>query len=197
MQRRDVLAAVGSLGAVATAGCTSLGSPTTISNPTREQDPDGDTSLQFRTEEGDQVATLTVQPGRRRYSGPGGGQVSVDVAITHPDETQITGLQLALQAPPVGAGAPAEVALKTPFGTPHPAIDLYAAPDTGATVLAIDDLGAQGDGTVVFQFLLTGLGDSTAELDLDATIDATTRGLFGREYTLTGRALVPLPEDTG
>jgi hypothetical protein len=56
MQRRDVLAAVGTVGVMAPAGCSSIGS-TTITNPEGERTDDGDINLNFRTEKGDQVAT--------------------------------------------------------------------------------------------------------------------------------------------
>lgn len=195
MQRRTFLAGAGSVGIAATAGCTSLGSATTISNPTERRGDDGETSLQFRTDDGDRVATVTVHPGNRRYDGSGGAQVPVDVAITHGDETKITGLEFDLRAPPSG-GSPAEVAIETPFGTPHPSMDLYADPEDASTVFAIDDLGEQGDGTLVFKFLLTGLRERTSELSVAVTVDVAAEGLLGGEYTLDGLTLVPLPPAT-
>lgn len=195
MKRRDVLATTGSVGIVATAGCATLGS-TTISSPTENQDSDGETSLDFQTDDGKEVATLTVQPDSRRYDGAGGEQVSVDVALTHPDGTKVTDLTLSLRAPPSGAGTPTEIAFKTPFGTPHPQLDLYTDSDDAATVLAIDDMGEQGDGNMVFQFLLTGLGDTTSELAIDTEVGLAETGMLGQAYTLSGRTLVPLPAGT-
>lgn len=196
MQRRELLTAAGGIGVAATAGCTSLGPDPTISNPSEQRESDGETTLQFQTDDGERIASLTVQPGKQRYSGSGGNQISVDVALTQRAETTVTGLELALRAPPGGAGSPAEVALKTPFGTPHPSIDLYAEPDDGGTVLAIDEMGESGDGTLVFQFLLTGLQDTTSELEIDVTAELTAPGVFGAEYTLTGLTLVALPLET-
>lgn len=192
MRRREALVAAGSAGLALTAGCAGLGSPTTISNPEEQQADDGETTLVFRTDGGTEVAALTVQPGRRRDGGAG-GQAPVDVAITHDDETTITGLELTLRAPPGGADTPAEIALTTPFGTPHPSIELYADPQGAGTVLAIDDMGEQGDGTVVFQFLLAGLRDTVSELTVDATVELAGRGVLTRNYTLDGRTLVSLP----
>lgn len=194
MQRREVLAVAGSIGVGASAGCLGLGSETTISNPAEFRAADGETTLQFQTDGGDEVGSLTIRPGTQRYSGHGGELVPVDVAITHRDGTAIDGLTLGLRAPPGGAGAPAEVALQTPFGTPHPSMDLYAAPDDGGTVLSIDEMGEQGDGTLVLKFLLTGLGVSTTELEVDATVELTSSGVFTQDYTLTGLTLVSLPD---
>jgi len=147
----------------------------------------------YQTDGGDEVASLTVQPGQRRYSGAGGGQVPVDVAITHGDETTIIGLELTLRAPPSGADTSAEIALKTPFGTPHPSLELYAHPNGDGTVLAVDEMGEQGDGTVVLQFLLTGVPDSVSELNVDATVELRGRGVLAQNYTLDGLTLVSLP----
>lgn len=191
MRRREALVAAGSVGIGITAGC--LGSPTTISTPQEEQADDGETTLQFE-EDGTEVASLTVGPGRQRYSGAGGGQVPVDVAITHGEETTITGLTLTVRAPPSGAEPPAELALTTPFGTPHPPLELYADPDGAGTVLAIDEMGEQGDGNVVLQFLLTGLRDAVSELRVEVTVELATRGVLGRQYTLDGHTTVPLPD---
>lgn len=193
MRRREALVAAGSVGITLTAGCAGLGS-TTVSTPDEQQADDGETNLRFQADDGTEVATLTVQPGRKRYSGVGGGQMSVDVAITHGDETTITGLELTLRAPPSGADSPAEVALRTPFGTPHPSMELYAHPEGEGTVLAIDEMGEQGDGTMVLQFLLTGLRDAVSELKVDATVELAGRGVLGRKYTLDGLTLVSLPE---
>jgi hypothetical protein len=195
MKRRNVLAAVGSVGMMATAGCAGLGSET-ISNPTEEQASDGETSLQFRADNGHDVATLTIRPGEKRYTGHGGQQIPVDIALTHSEQTTVTDLTLSLRAPASGPGAPAEVAVETPFGTPHPTLELYASPDDGATVLAIDDMGENGDGTVLFKFLLMGLGETISELTVDAEFGLEKPGVLGQSYKLKGLTLVPLPGGT-
>ncbi|WP_436902909.1 hypothetical protein [Halovenus halobia] len=190
MKRRAILAAAGSAGAVAMAGCARLGSET-ISNPAEEQASDGETTLSFQADNGDQVASLTVRPAEQRFSGHGGQQIPVDIAITHPEETTITGLSLSLRAPPSGTGL-AEVAIETPFGAPNPSLELYEA-DDGATALAIDDMGTSGDGTVLFKFLLLGVGDATSEVEVDAEIGLSETGMLSNEYTLKGLTLVSLP----
>ncbi|MHB9287355.1 hypothetical protein ACKVMT_09995 [Halobacteriales archaeon Cl-PHB] len=191
MKRRDVLAAAGSAGAVAMAGCAGLGSET-ISNPVEEQASDGETTLNFQADDGDQVASLTARPGEQRLSGHGGQQIPVDIAITHPEETTVTDLTLSLRAPPSGTGL-AEVAIETPFGTPHPSLDLYEASDDGAAVLAIDDMGEYGGGTVLFKFLLLGVGNAISEVEVDAEMGLSGTGLLSNKYTLKGLTLVPLP----
>jgi len=194
MKRRDVLAAVGSAGAVAMAGCAGLGSET-ISNPVEDQASDGETTLSFQADDGNQVASLTARPAEQRFSSHGGQQIPVDIAITHPEGTTIRDLTLSLRAPPSGTGV-TEVAIETPFGTPHPSLDLYEAPDDGASVLTIDDLGKNGDGTVLFKFLLLGVGDAISEVEVDAEIGMSEKGMLGNEYTLKGLTLVPLPGGT-
>jgi hypothetical protein len=197
MNRRDVLAAVGTAGVVATAGCTSLGS-TTITNPEGERTDDGDVNLNFQTESGENVATLTVMPGRERYSGSRGTEIPVKIAITHGDATKIESVRLDLRAPPTstGAGTPAEVAFTTPFAKPHPSIDLYTDPDDVSTILEIPDTGEQGDGNIVFDFLLTAVRDTTNELSVDAAIELSEGGVLGQNYTLEALTLVPLPGGT-
>lgn len=197
MRRRDVLAAVGSLGVVATAGCSSVGS-TTLTTPEEKQTDDGEVNLNFRTESGETVATLTVMPGRQRYSGHHGTEIPVKIALTHGDATKIESVRLDLRAPPTftGAGVPAEVAFTTPFAKPHPSIELYTDPDDVSTILEIPNTGKQGDGTMVFDFLLTGVRDATTELSIDATIELSEDGVLGQNYTLEGLALVLLPDGT-
>lgn len=197
MNRRDVLAAVGSVGIVATAGCSSLGS-TTITNPDEEQTDDSDVNLNFRTESGEKVATITVIPGRQRYSGHSGTQIPVKIAITHGDATKVESVRLDLRAPPTstGAGSPAEVAFTSPFAKPHPSIELYTDPDDVSTILDIPEMGEQGDGNMVFDFLLTGVRDATTELSVDAAVELSEGGVLGQNYTLEGLALVPLPDET-
>lgn len=195
MRRRDVLAAVGSVGVVATAGCSSVGS-TTLTNPDEEQTNDGEVNLNFRTESGENVATLTIMPGRQRYSGHRGPEIPVKIALTHGDATKIESVRLDLRAPPssTGGGVPAEVAFTTPFAKPHPSIELYTDPDDVSTILEIPDTAEQGDGTMVFDFLLTGVRDATTELSVDATMELSEDGVLGQNYTLEGLALVPLPD---
>lgn len=197
MQRRDVLAAVGTVGVMATAGCSSIGS-TTITNPEGERTDDGDINLNFRTEKGDQVATLTVTPGRQRYPGHGGAEIPIKTAITHGDATKIESVRLALRAPPspTGGGTPAAVAFTTPFAKPHPSIELYTGPDDSSTILDIQKTEEQGDGTMVFDFLLTGVRDATTELSVDAAIELSEGGVLGQNYSLEGLALIPLPDGT-
>lgn len=195
MRRRDVLGAVGTVGVTATAGCSSLSS-TTIGNPAEEQTDDGDVNLNFRTESGKNVATLTVMPGRQRYSGSRGTEIPVKIALTHGDATKIESVRVDLRAPPTSTGAsvPAEIAFTTPFAKPHPSIKLYTDPDDVSTILEIPDTGEQGDGTMVFDFLLTGVRDATTELSIDATVELSADGVLGQNYTLEGLALVPLPD---
>jgi hypothetical protein len=174
------------------AGCAGLGSET-ISNPTEDQASARETTLAFQSDDGNQVAKLTVRTAEQRYSRHGGQQIPVDIAITHPEKTTVTDLLLSLRAPPAGRGV-TEVALETPFGTPHPSLDLYAAPDDAASVLAVDDMGDYGDGTVLFKFLLLGADDAVSELAVDAEVGLTESGMLGTEYTLEGQTLVPLPD---
>lgn len=105
------------------AGWTAPGGSRTFATPTETREDDGETHLRFRAG-GDQLAVLTVRPGRRRHTGSVGDVVPVDVSVAHRDGTTITGLRLGLRAPPGGAGPPARVALLTPFGTPRPALQL-------------------------------------------------------------------------
>lgn len=182
---------------MATAGCIGIGS-TTITNPEKEQTDDGDVNLNFRTENGKNVATLTVMPDSQRYSGHRGPEVPVTIVITHGNTTKIESLRFDLRAPPTssGAGVPAKIAYTTPFAKPHPPIDLYTDPDDGSTILDIPNTEKQGEGNLVFDFMLLGLRDSTTELAINVEIGLTEGGALGQEYTLEGSALVALPGET-
>lgn len=54
-------------------------------------------------------------------------------------------------------------------------------------------MGEHGAGTVLFKFVLIGLGESTAELGVEAEVGLQTTGLLGQSYTLTSLTLVPMP----
>lgn len=169
------------------------GASKTLSNPTTEREDHGETHLLFQTD-GDRVASFTVQPGRRRYSGPAGEQITLDVSCAHRDGTKITGLRLKLRTLPGGGPPPAQVSLTTPFGTPHPALQLYRDPQDLGTILDIPDAGEVGDGTLTLEFLLSSLEASTSELEVDATVELTEQGMTGTDYTLDALTLIQLPD---
>lgn len=198
MNRRDAPAAAGSVGVAAAAGCTGLGSAT-IANREKERADSVDVDPRFRTESGEEVATVAITPGRRRYAGHGGAEIPVKTAITHGEPTTIERVRLALRGPPTSTrgGVPAAVAFTTPFAKPHPAVELYTDPDDGSTVLEIPETDEQGDGTTVFDFLLTGVRDATTELSVDVAVELSESGVLRRSYALERPALVPLPDETG
>lgn len=192
MDRRDYLAVLSSVGAATLAGCSIPGQSRTLSNPTTEEEDDGETHL-FFTADTTRVATVSIQPGRDRYDGPGGTQIPVDISISHADRTKITSLTLALRTLTEGGKPPAEAALLAPFGTPHPGLELYTDPADGGTVLTIPDARDIGSGTVTLKLLLSSVASSTTEMALDATIDLSEHGLFGTKYTLSSITTIPLP----
>lgn len=192
MNRRTFLGAAGSSGLLSVAGCTTIVSPTTLSSPRVERDDHGEAHLHFEEDE-ERLAIVTVQPGRQRYSGPGGDTLDVDVQLWHRDETEITSLTLALRAPPTGAGVPAQIALTAPQWKPHPSIELYTHPQERSTVFEIDEMGGQGDGTVTFEFAVTSLAASTSELLVDVTANLAEQGILDENVTIEGRTRVPLP----
>lgn len=175
------------------AGCTAIASQTTLSDPTIEQEDHGETHLTFNTD-GERLAVITIQPGRRRYSGHGGDSTPVDIQIWHRDPTKIDSLKLRLRAPPSGVGPPAQVALTAPPWTPHPSIQLYTDRQDSSTIFEIDEMGDQGDGTMPFEFALSGLEKSTSELFVDAAVGLTEQGVLGQNYSLEGRTRTPLPD---
>lgn len=197
MNRRRFLAGLGGIGLVGTAGYVAIVGSRTLSNPAEEREADGETHLRFQADD-EWVATLTVSPGTRRYSGASGGEVPVDVSIAHREGTTITSLALGLRTRSHdGSGySPVEVALATPWGTPHPALQLYTDPRGGGTILEVEEMGGQGRGTTTFEFLLTGVDASTSDLGVNATVDLATRDALEGGYTLEGRTLIRLPDRT-
>lgn len=188
MNRRTVLATIGGVSALSFAGCASVGGSTVLANPTEEVEADGETHLSFETD-GDRLATLTVQPPNH-----GSIPIPVDVSIGHRETTTITDLEHNLRAPPGGSGVPAQIALTAPQWQPHPPVQLYNSQD-GGTVLDIDDMDEQGEGTVSFEFFVAPVEDVPSELLVEATIGLTERGVLGRQYTARARTRVRLPTD--
>lgn len=192
MDRRDYLAALSSVGAAALAGCSVPGQSRRLSNPRTEEEDDGETHV-FFTADTTRVATVSVQPGRERYDGPVGTQIPIDISIAHAGRTTITSLTIALRTLTEGGTPPAEAALLTPFGTPHPGLELYTDPADGGTVLTIPNSEDIGSGTVTLKFLLSSVAQSTTEMTLDATIELAEHGLFGTQYMLSSITTIPLP----
>lgn len=194
MDRRTFLSAAGGTGLLSLAGCTAIASQSTLDNPTVERENDGETHLVYKTDQ-EELATVTIQPGRERYTGSGDGSLPVDVSLWHRDETKIESLRLKLRAPPSGAGVPAQIALTAPAWNPHPSIQFYTDRDDGGMILEIDEMGEQGDGTITFEFILTALAESVSELRVDVTAQLTENSVRDKAYTIEGRTRVPLPKN--
>lgn len=176
------------------AGCTAVASRSTLDDPTVERENDGETHLIYRTEQAE-LATVTIQPGKERYAGSGDGTLPVDVSLWHRDETTIESLRLKLRAPPSGTGVFPQIALTTPAWNPHPSIQFHTDRDDGGMILEIDEMGDQGDGTMTFEFILTTLPASVAELLVEVTAQLTGDSVLDDTYTLEGRTRVELPDN--
>ncbi len=195
MNRRGYLGAIASFGTAMLAGCSVPGQSHTLSNPTTERGTDGETRLFYQAEPS-RIATVSILPGKERYSGPTGDQLSIDIKIEHTDGTNITGVMLKLRTLPAGGNPPADAALLPPFGTPHPAIDLYDDPDDGGTILSIPTAEAIGTGTVTLGFILSSIDPSTTEMAVEATIELTEMSVMGTDYVLSALTIIPLPNPT-
>jgi hypothetical protein len=194
VKRRTFFGAAGGAGLLSLAGCTAVASQSTLDNPTVERENDGETHLIYKTDQ-EELATVTIQPGRKRYAGSGDGTLPVDVSLWHRNETKIESLRLKLRAPPSGAGVPAQIALTTPPWNPHPSIQFYTNRDNGEMILEIDEMEEQGDGTMTFEFILTDLAASVSELRIDVTAQLTENSILGETSTIEGRTQVPLPDN--
>lgn len=192
MDRRTFLGAAGSTGLLSIAGCTAVASHSTLDDPEFEREEDGETHLRYSTD-GNDLLTVTVQPGRQRQPADGDVTLPVDVSIWHRTETTIASLRLKLRAPPSGADVPAQIALTAPPWNPHPSIELYTDRRDGGTIMEIDDMSAQGDGTATFEFIVTALPASIDELLVDVSVSLDGEGIFDEDYTIEGRSRVPLP----
>lgn len=109
---------------------------------------DSETHLHFR-EGGERLATVTV-----RHRTASADRVPVGVHLWHRQGTRVESVGLELRSPPGGAGTPAPVYLEVPGGNPFPDLSYRTDRRNGATLVDIDDLGAQGEGTFSLAFLV-------------------------------------------
>jgi hypothetical protein len=193
MERRQFLAGIGGGGLLSLAGCTVPGTTSTLSSPTREQEDDGDTHLYF--ESGDErLATLSVQPSHRRYRGTAGAEVPLVVSISHREATKISSIDLRFRVLSDEREVPAQLAVTMPQWTPRPSVEMYTTPDGRDSRFIIDEMGAQGSGALLLEFLLQALGESARAVEFEASLGLQSEELLGRDYSLNGQTEVPLPE---
>lgn len=193
MNRRQLLAGIGGGSLLSLAGCTAPGANSTLSSPIQEQEDDGETHLYF--ESGDQrVATLSIQPSGRRYRGSAGMEVPLGVSISHREATKISSIDFRFRVLTEERETPAQLAVTLPQWAPHPSVEMYTTPDGRDSKFVIEEMGAQGSGGLLLEFVLQSLGASARAVEFEASLGLQAEQLFGQDYTLNGQTAVPLPE---
>ncbi|RXK51228.1 hypothetical protein [Halorientalis pallida] len=184
MDRRRVLVTLGSALSLPLAGCVVGGEPvagtTALSGPTRSSDG-AETHLEY-ARGGETVATMSLLG---RGFVPEDGEGRFRLSVSHDSDLRAERLRYRLRAPAGDLETAVELYLQRPSGDSWPPITFSRADDPSRTLVAVDDLGRQGIGTVTLDFL----ADTAAEVaGFDLTVDAlaTFSGFGVGQFTATG-----------
>jgi hypothetical protein len=191
VRRRELVAALGTAGTVTVAGCGAIRSGTTLSDPTGKSDGSGRRSLHFSSD-GEEIGHFGVD-----------GTVASDLIelrteIWHRDETRVQSIELRVWMPETARDTSAEVAVVSPVegdSSPPPNVRLSSPDRDLGTVIEIDDLDDLADETIsTLELLVRPASETATELSIDCTIELTSSGLLGSDYTLDGRLDLNYPE---
>ncbi|WP_101295434.1 hypothetical protein [Halegenticoccus soli] len=188
MRRRQFLPAV-ALGATVLSGCsqftTAESSAVTLSDPDTENDGD-ETHLTFRR--GDELLLVTtirhdVYEDDRFHP--------LRVSAWHADGTGLDGFRYRFAVLPDDPEHASEVYLNAPGGPEFPEVH-FRNDRNGRTIVEVDDLGAQGQGTLTTELVLQTVGDRPPrKLAVDVEFELSeTEG--DRTYDAAGSVLVDL-----
>jgi hypothetical protein len=180
MNRRRFLAASAAASALPLSGCAAR--ETTLNEPETPEE-DAETHLVYRDGD-DEVATVSYMERQRVSSPPPYG---LWVHVGHSEATTVESLRVELDAAPAQRPG-AAVYLQTPEGHPYPEMHYHTDAETGAAVVAIDDTGSQGGGSMSLEFLVAPLGEESLTVVGETSVRLRGRRFVGRVYEFSDRA---------
>jgi len=151
MQRRTFLATAGIAGVGGLAGCGTLGGSTELTHTeTTDDGDDMEHHVTFYRDDTEQ-ATLSIMQGYAPETTT--ERFPLRIHLWHRAGLRTERMAFELRGPPGGAGVPAEMYLKVPDGGPWPDIRMDTDDDL-TTVIAVDDLGELGPGSLGFELIV-------------------------------------------
>lgn len=179
MHRRQVLAASASL-TLPLAGCLGQGLGTIqLGQPRDEVEADGREKHLVFTRDGTKQAVFTVQQ-RLRSTAPE-QRIPFRVHVWHRQGLSLDRLYVKLRAPPIGVDVPADIYLKVPDSGPWPEFDLRKE-DNLWSVIAADDIGELGKGSLGLDFMLEPTSDPVETLAVRAEVEFSNQDVFGPRH---------------
>lgn len=191
MERRQLLATLGTAATVSTAGCGLVQSPTVLSDPTQHSASPGRGSLSF-TANGEEVGSLGVDGDVAAET------ITISTEISHRAGTTVRSIELRVWMPAPGSDTPADVAVVSPVegdSSPPPAITLSSPQRGPGTIITVDDLDDLADETIsTLNLMVRPHADNATTLMIDATIELANTAWLGGDYTLDGRLQLEFPD---
>lgn len=193
MDRRQFLASATAASALPLAGCSAAGLRTTDLRPVEEETDEDATHLRFEFD-GERLLTFST----RYLAGydESAGQIPLEFDAWHTRDTRVEGFRIAVRAPADAREPKTTVALETPPYGPGPSIEFYRDYDRRETVVAVDDLGENGDATLTLGLLLEPREmPETLPVRVACEFDLSENGPLGRSYHLTGETTVEIARE--
>lgn len=158
-------------------GCLGLDSgPIELDQPQQEMDAGGMEKHLIFTHDQTEQAVLTIQQ-FRPPSDPE-SPIPFRFLVWHREALSIDRLYFKLRAPPTGDELPADIYLKAPNSGPWPEFDIRTE-DNLWTIIAVDDIGELGDGSLGLEFILEPVSDPVDELAVMAELGFSNTAFFG------------------
>lgn len=189
MDRRRFLAAATVAGALPLAGCSRDGLGTIELDAPETETEQNETHLIFRR--GDR--RLLVFTARDRGRSDASGPIPLDLHVWHAEDTHLDSFRIEIRAPADGRDPLTEVYLRSPWYDSGPKLDFHRGDDGRTTVLAADDLGGPGEGTLSLELILepTSMPDALP-VGVSGEFGLSETGTLGRSYRAEGQMTVAL-----
>jgi hypothetical protein len=128
------------------------------------------------------------------------GRIDLSTEIWHQDGTAVESIKLSVWMPETATESPAEVTVVSPVegdSSPPPSVALYTPDQALGTVIKITDLDDLADETISTLNLIVIPGSETAtRLTIHTTIELSSGGTLGSDYTLDGELQLAYPQLT-
>lgn len=183
MRRRQLLATSASTALAASAGCFGAWPDSTdLGVPEEELNDDGREKHLVYTRDSERQAVVTIQQRSRQPSLD--ERLPLRLHVWHREGLRTERMAFRLRAPPTVGNVPADVYLRVPHGGPWPEFDLRRDDDLW-TVIAVDDLGDLGSGSLRLDLIVDPTTGPVEEVTIRADVVFEGTGLLERDYRAT------------
>ncbi|WP_255168785.1 hypothetical protein [Natrononativus amylolyticus] len=186
VSRRHLLAVTGSGCTAALAGCADLRSRT-LRDPAVDDEAHATSHTYYDGD--DRVISVSLSDFSRHAADE--YRYPIRTNIWHGEGLVLESLEYTFR-PDAVRTAP-EFYLERPGGYPWEPIQFSRGEDHETTVLAVPDVGFQGQGSVGFELLLAVYDDESFDLHVDLEATFVSEGFVGREYEIEDSMVRTLP----